>query len=157
VLALVLPLGSCVTGNDGPPVAKTPPGPPSMERVVNTGYSLIANRYVEPVENKSLSLHALRGLNNLDPAIEIDELANTKIAVRMGSKQLGAWDAPKADDVRGWARLTFNGTGVRWIGLKDAWSGIARVSIDGTLSRRGLDAKVPAASEVHFLPVFGGG
>jgi molybdopterin converting factor small subunit len=32
-----------------------------------------------------------------------------------------------------------------------------QVSIDGTLSRRGLDAKVSAASEVHFLPVFGGG
>ena len=32
-----------------------------------------------------------------------------------------------------------------------------QVSIDGTLSRRGLDAKVPANSEVHFLPVFGGG
>jgi molybdopterin converting factor small subunit len=32
-----------------------------------------------------------------------------------------------------------------------------QVSIDGTLSRRGLDAKVPATSEVHFLPVFGGG
>jgi molybdopterin synthase sulfur carrier subunit len=32
-----------------------------------------------------------------------------------------------------------------------------QVSIDGTLSRRGLDAKVPAGSEVHFLPVFGGG
>jgi molybdopterin synthase sulfur carrier subunit len=32
-----------------------------------------------------------------------------------------------------------------------------QVSIDGTLSRRGLDARVQAASEVHFLPVFGGG
>jgi molybdopterin converting factor small subunit len=32
-----------------------------------------------------------------------------------------------------------------------------QVSIDGTLSRRGLDAKVAAGSEVHFLPVFGGG
>jgi molybdopterin converting factor small subunit len=32
-----------------------------------------------------------------------------------------------------------------------------QVSIDGTLSRRGLDAKVPAEAEVHFLPVFGGG
>jgi molybdopterin converting factor small subunit len=32
-----------------------------------------------------------------------------------------------------------------------------QVSIDGTLSRRGLDANVPAGSEVHFLPVFGGG
>ena len=32
-----------------------------------------------------------------------------------------------------------------------------QVSIDGVLSRRGLDARVPSASEVHFLPVFGGG
>jgi molybdopterin converting factor small subunit len=32
-----------------------------------------------------------------------------------------------------------------------------QVSIDGTLSRRGLDAKVAPGSEVHFLPVFGGG
>jgi len=32
-----------------------------------------------------------------------------------------------------------------------------QVSIDGVLSRRGLDARVPPASEVHFLPVFGGG
>jgi molybdopterin converting factor small subunit len=32
-----------------------------------------------------------------------------------------------------------------------------QVSIDGTFSRRGLDARVLPQSEVHFLPVFGGG
>jgi molybdopterin synthase sulfur carrier subunit len=32
-----------------------------------------------------------------------------------------------------------------------------QVSIDGQFSRRGLEAKVLPASEVHFLPVFGGG
>lgn len=32
-----------------------------------------------------------------------------------------------------------------------------QVSIDGVLSRRGLDGRVQPASEVHFLPVFGGG
>ena len=32
-----------------------------------------------------------------------------------------------------------------------------QVSIDDVLSRRGLDARVQPASEVHFLPVFGGG
>jgi molybdopterin synthase sulfur carrier subunit len=32
-----------------------------------------------------------------------------------------------------------------------------QVSIDGTFSRRGLDARVQPASEVHFLPIFGGG
>jgi hypothetical protein len=32
-----------------------------------------------------------------------------------------------------------------------------QVSIDGVFSRRGLDARVEPASEIHFLPVFGGG
>jgi molybdopterin converting factor small subunit len=32
-----------------------------------------------------------------------------------------------------------------------------QVSIDGEFSRRGLDARVKPDSEVHFLPVFGGG
>jgi molybdopterin synthase sulfur carrier subunit len=32
-----------------------------------------------------------------------------------------------------------------------------QVSIDDQLSRRGLDAKVQPGSEIHFLPVFGGG
>ena len=32
-----------------------------------------------------------------------------------------------------------------------------QVSIDGTFTRRGLAAKVQPDSEVHFLPVFGGG
>jgi molybdopterin converting factor small subunit len=40
---------------------------------------------------------------------------------------------------------------------QDELSPALQVSIDGTLSRRGLDAKVPPGSEVHFLPVFGGG
>jgi molybdopterin converting factor small subunit len=39
----------------------------------------------------------------------------------------------------------------------DELSPALQVSIDGTLSRRGLDAKVSAECEVHFLPVFGGG
>jgi molybdopterin converting factor small subunit len=39
----------------------------------------------------------------------------------------------------------------------DELSPALQVSIDGTLTRRGLDAKVSAAAEVHFLPVFGGG
>jgi len=32
-----------------------------------------------------------------------------------------------------------------------------QVSVDGVFSRSGLDAKVKPESEVHFLPVFGGG
>ena len=32
-----------------------------------------------------------------------------------------------------------------------------QVSVDGMFSLSGLDAKVKEGSEVHFLPVFGGG
>jgi sulfur-carrier protein len=32
-----------------------------------------------------------------------------------------------------------------------------QVSVDGVFSRRGLYARLGPASEVHFLPVFGGG
>jgi molybdopterin synthase sulfur carrier subunit len=39
----------------------------------------------------------------------------------------------------------------------DELSPALQVSIDGTFSRRGLAAKVQPGSEVHFLPVFGGG
>jgi len=30
------------------------------------------------------------------------------------------------------SRFTFSGTGVRWIGYRDAWSGKARIWLDGT-------------------------
>jgi len=32
-----------------------------------------------------------------------------------------------------------------------------QLSIDGVFSLRGLDARVQPTSEIHFLPVFGGG
>lgn len=39
----------------------------------------------------------------------------------------------------------------------DGLSPALQVAIDGVFSLRGLDARVAPASEVHFLPVFGGG
>jgi sulfur-carrier protein len=51
----------------------------------------------------------------------------------------------------------------RFPGIKDRLSSngelspALQVSIDGEFSRRGLDARVNPSSEVHFLPVFGGG
>jgi len=42
--------------------------------------------------------------------------------------------AALATDVGCRATLTFSGTGVRWIGVGDAWSGVARISIDGLLA-----------------------
>jgi sulfur-carrier protein len=39
----------------------------------------------------------------------------------------------------------------------DELSPALQVSVDHVFSRRGLDARVNPTSEVHFLPVFGGG
>jgi molybdopterin synthase sulfur carrier subunit len=80
--------------------------------------------------------------------------------------------APLRDVTGGQAEIDVAGATVREVvaALDARFPGIAarlcsqgelspalQVSIDGTLSRRGLDAKVPARGEVHFLPVFGGG
>jgi len=43
----------------------------------------------------------------------------------------------------GTASLAFNGTGVRWIGFKAAWGGIAQVYIDGALKGT-VDTYAPA-------------
>lgn len=102
---ILVSLGSCVTGGgQGSGISEV--RPVAIDRVVQSGYALIANRYIDPVENKTLSMFALRGMRDLDPALEIDELPNSQISVRVGDKTIGAWDAPKPDDVRGWARLT---------------------------------------------------
>lgn len=39
----------------------------------------------------------------------------------------------------------------------DQLSPALQVSVDGVISTRGLAAKVPPGSEVHFLPALGGG
>ena len=72
----------------------------------------------------------------------------------------------------GAAELNISGTTVREVVVALEWQfpGIEQrlcaggelapnlqISIDDTLSRRGLDAKVQPGSEIHFLPVFGGG
>lgn len=39
----------------------------------------------------------------------------------------------------------------------DELSPALQLSVDGVFRRRGLNVKLQPASEVHFLPVFGGG
>lgn len=42
------------------------------------------------------------------------------------------------------ASITFVGTGISWIGYKDAWSGIANVYLDGNkVSKGGIDTYSP--------------
>jgi hypothetical protein len=47
-----------------------------------------------------------------------------------------------ATDTGSSARITFTGTGIRWIAYRDAWSGIARVYLDGVMNTT-VDTYVP--------------
>jgi hypothetical protein len=47
------------------------------------------------------------------------------------------------------AILTFNGTGVRWLGFRDEWSGIAAVFLDGALLRTIDTYATPAAYQAE--------
>jgi hypothetical protein len=49
------------------------------------------------------------------------------MSVHSGSNAVLAMDAGSR------ATLTFTGTGVKWIGYRDEWSGIARVILDGNV------------------------
>jgi hypothetical protein len=52
------------------------------------------------------------------------------------------------------ATLSFRGTGVIWIGLKDEWSGIARVYLDGVLAGT-VDTFGPSQSRAPLFAVSG--
>ena len=69
-------------------------------------------------------------IENTDPAVVLAGswfLNSSTVANHSGGSAHLAMDAGNT------ATLTFNGTGIRWLGLRDPWSGIARVYIDGTL------------------------
>jgi hypothetical protein len=73
----------------------------SAERVVAAGYNVIVNRYVDPVEDKTLALYTLRGLRSLDTQLTVDETPDAKLVIADGGKPLGVWQEPGADDARG--------------------------------------------------------
>ncbi len=99
----LLAVQGCAPGDqarNGPPETVT------VERVVAAGYGVIVNRYVDPIEDKTVSLFTLRGLRSLDSKLAIDETPDAKLIITEGDKQLGTWQEPAPDDARGWTRLT---------------------------------------------------
>jgi len=43
--------------------------------------------------------------------------------------------------------VTFTGTGIKWIGLRDEWSGIAKVSVDGVFQQNADAFLKPGAGQ----------
>jgi hypothetical protein len=82
--------------------------------------------YAAPASATSPTSVSLRRVEQTDPAVAYSGgwLSNSISLHSAGSAALSMGEGTRAS-------FTFNGTSVRWIGWRDAWSGIARVSLDG--------------------------
>jgi hypothetical protein len=60
-----------------------------------------------------------------------------------------------AMDVGSQATFTFSGTGVRWIGYRDEWSGYGRVLVDGRLSATVDTSASPQQAQAVLFSVTG--
>jgi carboxyl-terminal processing protease len=103
VVVTLLALLGCASGDQA---RNTPPEAVTVDRVVGAGDAVIMNRFVDPVENKTIAMFTLRGLRSLDNKLKIDETPDAKLVITDGDKQIGVWQEPASDDLRGWTRLT---------------------------------------------------
>ena len=85
-----------------------------------------------------------------DPAVRLDGtwFTNTRTHHSGGSAALAMDNGHRAT-------LSFSGTGVRWIGYRDEWSGIARVVLDGVLVATVDTYRTPSAARQVLYTVSG--
>lgn len=73
----------------------------------DTGYSFIADRYIENVSLRKLSLAGLAGLRQIDSNIDIRSVNNT-IEVQYQDRTVGHVRSPRSDDPGAWSEATVN-------------------------------------------------
>ena len=90
-------LASCAT-------AVETEGPAATARLFEVGYENIADRYIDRVNLRRVSIAGLNGLAKIDPALGITSEAGL---VRLGDADspTAQWPSPGASDVSGWARV----------------------------------------------------
>ena len=64
-----------------------------------------------------------------------------------GGTRTSGGTAELAVDAGAQATVTFTGTGIQWIGVRDEWSGIAKVSVDGGPPQNVVDYLTPGAQQ----------
>jgi carboxyl-terminal processing protease len=100
----------------------------TVAAVLETGFAVLAERYIEPVALSDMSLWGLRGLSALDPALK-PELSDGSIRLKKGSRTIAARVIPPTDDPTGWGEST------AWI-AESAWQlsdGVRRAGPDGVI------------------------
>lgn len=71
------------------------------------------------------------------------------------SAQNSGGSVNSAVDSGAWVQLSFNGTGVDWIGYRDEWSGMAQVYVDGTLQSTVDTYSTPSQTQTKVYSVAG--
>ncbi len=77
----------------------------TVAAVLETGFTVLSERYIEPVALSDMSLWGLRGLSALDPALK-PELSDGSIRLKNGSRTVAARVIPPTDDPAGWGAST---------------------------------------------------
>lgn len=89
-------------------------------------------------------------LQESDPAVvQVGAWFSNEMAGHSGGAAILAMD--QGSEVR----LSFTGTGVRWIGYRDEWSGIARVYVDGVLAETVDTYASPAEAQATLFSMDG--
>ena len=100
VLALVA--GACAIVEPPPQIDYTPA---YAEDVVATGYEYIYDRYIETVTIRDVAMDAMRGLQDIDPALVVVE-GSDKVQIYVGLTQVAELPLPEGDDNDDWGALT---------------------------------------------------
>jgi len=80
-------------------------GKDTAAAVFGTAFTVLAERYIEPVSLSDMSLWGLRGLSALDPALR-PELSDGNLRLITQGRTIAARLLPQADDPAGWGEAT---------------------------------------------------
>ena len=96
-------IASCAGQAGGPTLVAERQG--VNDEVFTEAYSLIADRYIEPIPLTQLAMAGVGALQDIDSAISI---ANTggKVIVRANDSVVGEFSTPSGNDVTAWGDLT---------------------------------------------------
>jgi carboxyl-terminal processing protease len=100
-LALVLALAACSLG----PSASDDPFGVMAEEVIGSGYSHIAERYVEPVSIPDIALSGMEGVSHIDGKLAVAR-DKSRIVLTDGGAVVREFTAPQSEDPEPWADLT---------------------------------------------------
>jgi carboxyl-terminal processing protease len=103
-LTLVLVVSACGTPPSAPLRTTQPHSPQALE-VFTTGYSGITEKYINPVELKTIALEGIKGFAAIDPALVITHDADS-ISLNLSNQEIARRALPGPTDTRGWAALT---------------------------------------------------